>query len=76
MILIYSDKEIKGIGGTYIAPRFFDGNLESNVEMVYTNDAKIKEAYTAKGVEVKGFPRTSQQAESKTILDKVAEAVK
>lgn len=59
MNIIYSDKQIKGLGGTYISPRFFDGNTE-NAEVVYTSDEKIKKAYQEKGIEVKGFPRTTK----------------
>ena len=58
MIIIYSDQAIKGLSGMYISPRFFDGSCE-RCETVYTNKPDIKQAYTDKGIEVKGFPRTS-----------------
>ena len=52
MTLIYSSKTIQGISGSYIDPFRFDG-VEQNVKVVYTDDAKIAEAYKADGVEVK-----------------------
>lgn len=58
MIVIYSDKEIKGVGGCYCSPRLFDG-IDSRATLVISNDKKIQEAYKAVGIEVKGFPRTS-----------------
>lgn len=59
MVVIYSDKVIKGLGGVYCSPRLFDG-IDNRAEVVYTSDDKIKAAYVAKKIEVKGFPRTSQ----------------
>ena len=49
MTYIYSDVDV-GIQGAYIAPRLFDGAIKG-AEVVYTDDAKIAEAY--KGIEVK-----------------------
>ena len=49
MTYIYSDVDV-GIQGAYIAPRLFDGAIK-DAKVVYTDDAKIAEAY--KGVEVK-----------------------
>ena len=58
MIIIYSDKSIKSLGGAYTAPRFFDGTIDSRATAVYTSDTKIAEAYRVKGIEVRGFPKT------------------
>lgn len=58
MTYIYSDNELKGLAGAYIAPRFFDGETEGGATLVYTSDAKIKTAYEAKGVEVKPISKT------------------
>lgn len=64
MIIIYSEKEIAGIQGAYIAPRFFDKEqLEKGVKCVYTNKQEIAEAYKAKNVEVRGFPRAKTETE-------------
>lgn len=58
MIVIYSDKAIKGVGGCYCSPRLFDG-VDNRATLVISNVKEIQEAYKAAGVEVKGFPRTS-----------------
>ncbi len=63
MNIIYSDKPIDGIGGgAYVSPRFFNKNKLENVKTVFTNKAEIAEAYKAKGVEVRGFPRAKAEA--------------
>ena len=49
MTYIYSDIDV-GIQGAYIAPRLFDGAIK-DAKVVYTDDAKIAEAY--KDIEVK-----------------------
>jgi hypothetical protein len=49
MTYIYSDVDV-GIQGAYIAPRLFDGAIK-DAKVVYTDDAKIAEAY--KDIEVK-----------------------
>jgi hypothetical protein len=58
MIIIYSKKAIKGVGGAYCDPAYFDG-VDSRATLVISSDKKIQEAYKAAGVDVKGFPRTS-----------------
>lgn len=51
MTYIYSNEEVQGISGAYIAPHLFDGAYK-NAKKVYTNDGKIAKAYTDIGVEV------------------------
>lgn len=57
MIVIYSDKEVKGVAGVYCSPRLFD-KLDNRATLVITNDDKISEAYKKANIEVKGFPRS------------------
>ncbi len=49
--IIYSTKKIKGIDGVYASPSLFNGDTE-NCDIVYTNEAKIRESYEAKGIKV------------------------
>lgn len=51
MIYIYSNDEIEGVMGAYIAPHYFD-SVEPNATKVYTDDEKIIKAYEDAGVEV------------------------
>lgn len=51
MHFIYSNDEVDGISGAYIAPHYFDG-VEPNAEKVYASDKKIIKAYEEVGVEV------------------------
>ena len=64
MIVIYSDKTIEGVAGVYCSPRLFDG-VDTRAKLVITNDPKIAEAYKAKGIESKGFPRSRKTSEEK-----------
>lgn len=57
MIIIYSDKALKGVAGVYCAPRLFK-EIDKRATTVITNDKAIAEAYQKLGVEVKGFPRS------------------
>ena len=52
MTYIYSNEEVQGISGAYIAPHLFDGVVKGASE-VYADDVKIIEAYKSAGVEVK-----------------------
>ena len=52
MTFIYSNDEVEGVSGAYIAPHLFDGVVKGASE-VYTDDVKIIEAYKSAGVEVK-----------------------
>lgn len=54
MTFIYSNDEVEGVSGAYIAPRYFDG-VEPNAKKVYANDEKIIKAYQDVGVEVVQF---------------------
>ena len=54
MTFIYSNEEVEGISGAYIAPHYFDG-VEPNATKVYADDEKIIKAYEAVGVEVVPF---------------------
>jgi|GEM_PF-6798799 hypothetical protein len=45
MTIIYSDKEVNGLSGAYIAPFRFDGVVKG-ITVVYTDDAKIAKAYS------------------------------
>lgn len=51
MNVIYADKKIDGLDGVYASPSLFKGDCE-NCSVVYTDDADIKKAYEAKGIEV------------------------
>lgn len=51
MTFIYSNEEVEGVSGAYIAPHYFDG-VEPNAKKVYANDENIVKAYEAAGVEV------------------------
>ena len=52
MTVIYSNDVLDNLVGTYINPARFDG-IERGAELVYTDDAKIKDAYKDTNVEVK-----------------------
>ena len=68
MTVIYSNDVVNNLVGTYINPARFDG-IERGAKLVYTDDAKIKDAYKDTGVEVKPLaekPKTT----SKTKEDK------
>ena len=52
MVLIYSEKRLKGLSGRYIAPYFFDEKQLRNVEKVYTTDEKLFKELKAKKVNV------------------------
>ena len=54
MTFIYSNDEVEGVSGAYIAPHYFDG-VEPNAKKVYANDEKIIKAYEDAGVEVVQF---------------------
>lgn len=54
MTFIYSNEEVEGVSGAYIAPHYFDG-IEPNAKKVYANDENIVKAYEAAGVEVVPF---------------------
>lgn len=51
MTFIYSNEEVEGVSGAYIAPHYFYG-VEPNAKKVYSNDEKIVKAYEDAGVEV------------------------
>ena len=51
MTFIYSNDEVDGVIGAYIAPRYFDG-VEPNAKKVYANDKNIIKAYEDAGIEV------------------------
>ena len=51
MTFIYSNDEVEGVSGAYIAPHYFDG-VEPNAKKVYATDEEIIKAYEAVGVEV------------------------
>ena len=51
MHFIYSNEEVEGISGAYIAPRYFEG-VEPNAKKVYASDENIIKAYEEVGVEV------------------------
>ena len=68
MTVIYSNDVVDNLVGTYINPARFDG-IERGAKLVYTDDAKIKDAYKDTDVEVK--PLTEKpKAISKTKEDK------
>ena len=68
MTVIYSNDVIDNLVGTYINPARFDG-IERGAKLVYTDDAKIKDAYKDTGVEVKPLTEKSKTT-SKTKEDK------
>ena len=51
MTFIYSNDEVEGVMGAYIAPHYFNG-VEPNAKKIYANDEKIVKAYEDAGVEV------------------------
>ena len=51
MTFIYSNEEVEGVSGAYIAPHYFDG-VEPNAKKVYATDENIVKAYEDAGVEV------------------------
>jgi len=59
MTLIYSDNEIDGAVGAYIAPHLFDG-VEKGATKVYASDRKIIDAYKEAGVEVVTTKKTKE----------------
>lgn len=68
MTVIYSNNVVNNLVGTYINPARFDGVMRG-AKLVYTDDAKIKDAYKDTGAEVKAItekPKTT----SKTKEDK------
>ena len=68
MIIIYSNDVVDNLVGTYINPAWFDG-IERGAELVYTDDAKIKDAYKDTDVEVKSLTE-KPKATTKTKEDK------
>lgn len=50
MTFIYSNDEVEGVSGAYIAPHYFDG-VEPNAKKVYASDEEIIKAYEYAGVE-------------------------
>lgn len=68
MTVIYSNDVLDNLVGTYINPARFDG-IERGAELVYTDDAKIKDAYKDTDVEVKPLTEKSK-ATTKTKEDK------
>ena len=54
MIIIYSNDVVDNLVGTYINPARFDG-VERGAKLVYTDDAKIKDAYKDTDVEIKAL---------------------
>ena len=54
MVVIFSNNALE-IKGLYIAPRFFNEHLtlSEKVDLVYTDDDKIKSFYESKQIEVK-----------------------
>ncbi len=65
--IIYSKKKIdglQGINGFYANPALFNGDTE-NCDIVYTDDAKIREAYESKSIEVKAIPQNKPKVEPK-----------
>lgn len=75
MIVVYSDLEIKGVGGVYISPLYFDGVVKG-AKLVYTNDAKIKEAYVAAAIETKAIAKSAETILQPKEVVKVSDAVK
>ncbi len=75
MIIVYSDLEIKGVGGIYISPLYFD-EVVKGAKLVYTNDAKIKEVYTAAGIETKALAKSAETILKPAKVVKVSDAVK
>lgn len=65
MTLIYSNTAIDKIQGLYIAPRFFDESFKPNekVDLVYTDDDKIKSFYENQEIEVKRITQNQQVVE-------------
>ena len=68
MIIIYSNDVVDNLVGTYINPARFDG-VERGAELVYTDDANIKDAYKDTDVEVKSLTEKTK-ATSKAKEDK------
>ena len=63
MTVIYSNDVVNNLVGTYINPARFDG-IERGAKLVYTDDAKIKDAYKEYDVEVKPLaekPKTTSK---------------
>jgi hypothetical protein len=73
MIVIYSDKEVKGVAGVYCSPLLFDGKVDRRATLVITNSPKISSIYKEAGVEVKGFPRSKPPTESTVQASQAAE---
>ena len=68
MTIIYSNDVVDNLVGTYINPARFDG-IEIGAELVYTDDANIKDAYKDTDVEVKPLTEKSKTT-TKTKEDK------
>jgi len=56
MKVIYSSKRVEGLIGVYADPLLFNGDTESCTS-VYTDSAKIRTVYEAKGIRVEELPR-------------------
>jgi hypothetical protein len=63
MKVIYSKNKVEGITGIYADPLLFNGDTES-CDLVYTNNAKIKLAYEAKGIQVIELPKAKTTKKS------------
>ena len=59
MTVIYSNDVVDNLVGTYINPARFDG-IAIGAKLVYTDDAKIKDAYKDTDVEVKPLTEKSK----------------
>ena len=68
MIIIYSNDVVDNLVGTYINPTYFEG-IERGAKLVYTDDAKIKDAYKDTDVEVK--PLTEKTEDTSEITENI-----
>ena len=63
--VIYSNATVKGLEGVYASPDLFDGDTEYCV-LFYTDDAKIKKAYEAKGIKVEPIKKSQPKPKKET----------
>ena len=65
MTVIYSNDAVDNLVGTYVNPARFDG-IMIGAKLVYTDDAKIKDAYEEFDIEVKPLTEKTEDTSEKT----------